>query len=156
MGRLGHLNGLIGERVQVVGVDIFVPEPCALARGIEWGTCEQHSSLSEPDRTLTETLDTIRWPFGRATPQLQTPLRETLTVPSPTWQWPPKGHRDGSPPGQNADQVQQAAAHRRGAGTMATYAGMAAFSSIRRLDASAWRRTRRVRGPQATTLSDVL
>lgn len=55
------LNGLIGERVQVVGDDIFVTNPTRLARGLELGNVA-NSILIKLNQigTLTETLDTMQ------------------------------------------------------------------------------------------------
>ncbi|MBN1461221.1 MAG: phosphopyruvate hydratase [Armatimonadetes bacterium] len=55
------LNGLIGDRVQVVGDDIFVTNPTRLARGLELGNVA-NSILIKLNQigTLTETLDTMQ------------------------------------------------------------------------------------------------
>jgi len=55
------LNGLIGQRVQVVGDDLFVTNTTRLARGIELGNVA-NSILIKLNQigTLTETLDTMQ------------------------------------------------------------------------------------------------
>jgi enolase len=55
------LNGLVGDRVQVVGDDIYVTNPVRLARGLELGNVA-NSILIKLNQigTLTETLDTMQ------------------------------------------------------------------------------------------------
>jgi enolase len=55
------LNSLIGDRVQVVGDDIFVTNPTRLARGLQLGNIA-NSILIKLNQigTLTETLDTMQ------------------------------------------------------------------------------------------------
>ncbi len=53
------LTDRLGDKVQIVGDDIFVTNPERLARGIESGTCNSILIKLNQIGTLTETLDTI-------------------------------------------------------------------------------------------------
>ncbi len=54
-----RLTGVLGERVQLVGDDIFVTNPDILAQGIEEGIANSILIKLNQIGTLTETLDTI-------------------------------------------------------------------------------------------------
>jgi len=54
-----HLNGQIGERVQVVGDDLFVTNPTRLAKGIEHKTANSILVKVNQIGSLTETLDAV-------------------------------------------------------------------------------------------------
>ncbi len=54
-----RLTGALGERIQLVGDDIFVTNPDILARGIEEGIANSILIKLNQIGTLTETLDTI-------------------------------------------------------------------------------------------------
>lgn len=55
----GHLTAALGDRIQLVGDDLFVTNPGILAQGIEEGIANSILIKLNQIGTLTETLDTI-------------------------------------------------------------------------------------------------
>ena len=120
LGRLGDADQGIGDRVQLVGDDLFVTNVERLATGIEKHVGNAILIKVNQIGSLTETLDAIRWPTAPATPPsfLTAPARPK-TRPSPTSPWPstPARSKTGAPSRTDrVAQVQPAAPHRRGVG----------------------------------------
>ena len=89
-----QLTDRIGDRVQLVGDDIFVTNPGILRQGIERGIANSVLIKLNQIGTLTETLDTIalaRDAGYRCVISHRSGRRRTRS--SPTWRWPPASGR---------------------------------------------------------------
>ena len=131
------LNGLIGDRVQVVGDDIYVTNPVRLARGLELGNVA-NSILIKLNQigTLTETLDTMHMAHraGYATVishrsgETSDSTIADLAVATNAGQL-----KTGAPArGERLSKYNQILRIEEELGGAGVYAGMSAFSSIKR------------------------
>lgn len=88
MGRLEADDGEIGQKIQIVGDDLFVTNPQRLAKGIETNTANAILIKVNQIGTLTETLDAIEWQNAQAIPLLFpiVPVKAKI-LPSPISLW---------------------------------------------------------------------
>ena len=89
------LTAAIGDRVQLVGDDLFVTNADRLARGIADGVANSILVKVNQIGTLTETLETVDLATRQRLHERDvapSPARPR-TPPSPTWPWPPDAVR---------------------------------------------------------------
>ena len=95
-----QLTAALGDRVQIVGDDLFVTNPDRLRRGIASRAANALLVKVNQIGTLTETLDAISWPSAAASPCMMSatgPARPR-TPRSPTWPWPRTAARSSPAP----------------------------------------------------------
>ena len=89
------LTETLGDKVQLVGDDLFVTNPAILAKGIDEGIANSILIKVNQIGTLTETLDAVELATARrlhARSSRTAPARPR-TPPSPTSPWPPTAAR---------------------------------------------------------------
>ena len=111
-----ELTDRIGDRVQLVGDDLFVTNSKRLAKGIELGCANAILIKVNQIGSLTETLEAIEMgEAGRLCMRHEPPLRaRPRTPPSPTWPSlaTPARSRRARLPQRPRGEVQPAAPHR--------------------------------------------
>ena len=85
------LTAALGDRIQIVGDDLFVTNPQRIARGIAEGSANAVLVKVNQIGSLTETFDAVELSHRAGLPlHDEPPLRaRPRTPPSPTWRSPP-------------------------------------------------------------------
>ena len=89
------LTAAVGDRVQLVGDDLFVTNAERLARGHRGGRGQQRAGQGEPDRHADRDARDRRpgHPPAGTRASCPTARARPRTPPSPTWPWPPAAAR---------------------------------------------------------------